>query len=321
MTRSSRSIFPPVDGSRKCAHPPDRFVRHFENLVQIRHDTDQIADAPKDCVLYWLDSEQGAPSEVARKYIPELLQTCPERLILDPGCGSGVLSLITVKSFEGRIRERSMRVVGIDVNPRAIEFARTNAFDNNVDDLYTFIEGPYEVENVPPGSAALISHNVPYHPHHPKYSKGLPIFACGGEDGQELLRNHLEVSSHHLGRNGILYGVIMCRGNEEPEFFSYIRDYFPSESIFWHQIYEPIDSHYFLSYINRNKEPAWVDSVVKRFTHMHLGVYVVRRDGAGGEITFYSDKLEYARPGWEERLDAHRDIQDRAVRDLEATPL
>lgn len=286
----------------------------YNGLLQLR--CDPYGSEGRDAVLSWFDEEQGVLLEVAEMFVPAALERSGGTLCLDPGCGSAVLSLGIAKKFQPIVRNKINKIYAIDVNEKAVTYAKDNARLNHINDLYEFVHGAYTHNIVPERSAAIISHNVPYHPTPPCYMNTIPTFAGGGEDGQALLRPFLEASSHHLADHGVLYGTVNCRGNDLPEFFDYIRIYFRDDSIYWYPIHDPCSTYGFLEYVTRWQESMWAESIARKYPKNHVGVYVVIRDGKGGSIKIIHQRLRNATPDWQLRWDAHRTVQDMAVQSL-----
>ncbi len=60
----------------------------------------------------------------------------PEKgLVLDMGCGYGVIGITLAKAYP------QLRVVMVDVNPKAVELAKLNAKHNRVEDRVTVLQG------------------------------------------------------------------------------------------------------------------------------------------------------------------------------------
>jgi hypothetical protein len=58
----------------------------------------------------------------------------------------------------------------------------------------------------------------------------------------------------------------------------YIRDYFPTASVYWHELYEPFSNFEFLDYINRGEAKQWCEQMATEQSMMHQGVYIVIKD-------------------------------------------
>jgi HemK-related putative methylase len=108
--------------------------------------------------------------------------------VLDVGCGSGVLGIIA--SFN------SKQVVGIDINPRAVNFSRFNALLNKAGNCRFLCGDLYNpVKNE---KFDLILSNPPYEIALIKSS----LFQDGGKLGYDTLKKVIEGISNHLKKDG-----------------------------------------------------------------------------------------------------------------------
>lgn len=114
------------------------------------------------------------------------------RRILDLGCGAGSLALLLAGGDH--------KIIGTDINPRAVELARWNASMNGLGDV-EFREGnlfePVAFEQ----PFDLIVSQPPYYPL-PRESDASLIYLHGGQRGDELATQILEEVSGHLSQNG-----------------------------------------------------------------------------------------------------------------------
>ncbi|MFH1836160.1 MAG: HemK2/MTQ2 family protein methyltransferase [Methanobacteriota archaeon] len=120
--------------------------------------------------------------------------------LLDVGTGSGFVAL----SAAGR----TAKVLGVDIDPEAIDCARGNALNNDIDnaefcvsDLFENVEGKFDV----------ITFNPPYLP-----SGGVEDNAVdGGENGIELVERFLTQVSDYLNPGGRVYLLVSSLNNIE----------------------------------------------------------------------------------------------------------
>lgn len=114
--------------------------------------------------------------------------------VLEIGCGSGVVSLHCAKN--------GCRVTAVDVNPNAVEAARTNAeanalpLDVRLSDVYGNVDGTFD----------LIVFNLPYLP---VEETGLMEASwSGGPDGLGPLPRLLDGAGTHLREGGRIAVVV-----------------------------------------------------------------------------------------------------------------
>jgi len=113
--------------------------------------------------------------------------------LLDVGTGSGFIAL----SAAGR----AARVLGVDVDSEAVDCARGNALNNDIDnaefcvsDLFENVEGKFDV----------ITFNPPYLPSGEVEDKAVD----GGENGIELVERFLMQVSDYLNPGGRVYLLV-----------------------------------------------------------------------------------------------------------------
>jgi len=129
----------------------------------------------------------------------ENLVDVKNKLVLDVGTGTGIQAINAVK-------KGAKIVVGVDINPYAIEIARENALLNNLElnkkifffesDLFENVEGKFDV----------ILFNAPYLPtsEEEKIEGWLNYAFDGGKTGREVLDKFIEEVGDYLKENGII---------------------------------------------------------------------------------------------------------------------
>ncbi|AIF68595.1 protoporphyrinogen oxidase [Palaeococcus pacificus DY20341] len=112
-------------------------------------------------------------------------------LALDVGTGTGIIALIMAKKAEF--------VLGVDVNPIAVELARENAKLNDIknvefrqSDLFEEVEGKFNI----------ITFNAPYLPGEPE--EAIDLALVGGASGREVLDRFIEEVKEYLKPKGIV---------------------------------------------------------------------------------------------------------------------
>ena len=140
-----------------------------------------------------------------------LLLRHAERLVtgdvLEMGTGSGYIAI------ELSRKPRVRRVVGGDIDPRAVVFARKNALEAGVSDAIMFLESDL-FKNLGDSRFDWILFNPPYLP-----SEGAidELSWAGGGKGGELLTRFLSEAPPHLSPGGCILAVVSSQTNFEFE--------------------------------------------------------------------------------------------------------
>ncbi|MDZ8056256.1 MAG: carbamoyltransferase C-terminal domain-containing protein [Aulosira sp. ZfuVER01] len=116
----------------------------------------------------------------------------PANRVLDLCCGSGVQSLIASRYTK--------EAIGVDINPRAIRFARFNAQLNGISNTHFYLGNLYEAAS---GYFDTILANPPFVPSPSQECR----FRDGGATGEEILAQIITESAKHLTPNGRLFIV------------------------------------------------------------------------------------------------------------------
>jgi release factor glutamine methyltransferase len=122
--------------------------------------------------------------------------------VLDIGTGSGIQALAAAKGAE--------RVLGIDVNPKAVELATRNAKSNGItnaefrlSDMFSNVEGRFDT----------VIFNPPYLP--VSEVGDLERSWSGGRMGRELIDRFIGVVKEHLNPGATIY--LLVSSLNEPE--------------------------------------------------------------------------------------------------------
>ncbi len=112
-------------------------------------------------------------------------------LALDIGTGTGIIALLMAKKAD--------EVVGVDINPSAVELAVENAALNGisnarflVSDLFENVDGKFDV----------ITFNAPYLPGLPE--EPIDLALVGGEKGREVIDRFIDSVPEHINPGGIV---------------------------------------------------------------------------------------------------------------------
>ncbi len=126
--------------------------------------------------------------------IAETLDIKPGEMALDVGTGTGLIALLMAK--------KARFVLGVDVNPLAVELARKNALLNGIrnvefclSDLFENVSGKFDV----------ITFNAPYLPGEPE--EPIDLALVGGETGREVIDRFIREVPGYLTENGRVYLV------------------------------------------------------------------------------------------------------------------
>ena len=126
--------------------------------------------------------------------LAETLDIKPGETALDVGTGTGLIALLMAK--------KARFVLGVDVNPLAVELARKNAQLNciknvefRVSDLFENVSGKFDV----------ITFNAPYLPG--EAEEPIDLALVGGETGREVIDRFISEVPKYLTKNGRVYLV------------------------------------------------------------------------------------------------------------------
>jgi len=279
-------------------------------------------------VFGYLRDEQGVFLEYAtKKLLPEIFNNLPSNSkIVDVGCGSGILGIVSYKTFEHELRAKNITHVGIDPNRQAIIQTKQNLELNKIRDISTQINDYYKSDQIPDNSAALILQNPPYHTTSSKYDDFFAI-SCSGKDGDGLgiLRAQLTISSQHLAQDGAILGIVSCSGRDDlPSFLVPnstsnfdVRKLYPDHQITWIPLYRPMPTSDFLKFTHRNQELEYIEELAGKNPMFHVGLYLIQNNHLAGEIKIQDFDFKLKESGWDFRLKAHRAIQDGAFKNYQ----
>ncbi|OUL19241.1 carbamoyltransferase [Nostoc sp. T09] len=116
----------------------------------------------------------------------------PANRVLDLCCGSGIQSLVASRYTK--------EAIGVDINPRAIRFARFNAQLNGISNTHFYLGDLYEGAS---GYFDTILANPPFVPSPSQECR----FRDGGVTGEEILAQIITESAKYLAPNGKLFIV------------------------------------------------------------------------------------------------------------------
>jgi release factor glutamine methyltransferase len=104
--------------------------------------------------------------------------------VLDMGTGSGILA--------EKAKKLGAEVLAADVNPEAVELAKSKGIPAIVSDLFENIKEKFDV----------IIFNPPYLPEESLEPEDSKLSTTGGKKGNEILKRFLKQAKKHLNKNG-----------------------------------------------------------------------------------------------------------------------
>ena len=154
--------------------------------------------------------------------------------VLELCLGSGVNSLF--------LADTAAQVTGVDINPRALSFARFNAAWNDTPTPPTFVQGSL-YEPVEDATYDLIVVNPPFE----LVPEGESWFlhSDGGEDGLDVIRTILDETPEHLRPGGRFEIITWSPGSKTgPALVDLMREAFPRHRLHVHVLdVGPLDAH------------------------------------------------------------------------------
>ncbi|MDD2640854.1 MAG: peptide chain release factor N(5)-glutamine methyltransferase [Arcobacteraceae bacterium] len=162
----------------------------------------------------------------------------PKR-VLEIGVGSGVISIMLALLVE------NIEIVGIDINPIALQLAKENALKHNVLDKINFIQSDL-FDNVV-GDFDMVISNPPYIaneyilPHNVKYEPHNALFA--GEVGDELLKQII-VQTH---QRNIPYLFCEMGYDQKPSLSQFLKQ-FSTNKVEFYKDYAQFDRGFWVEF-------------------------------------------------------------------------
>ena len=178
------------------------------NVSNSQFVSDAVACEEYDRVMPVFDDESV--------YVARRIEVTRRNIVLDVGTGCGLLAITAA--------HQARTVVGVDVNPRAVAYARKNATLNEVADRCLFLPGDLYAP-VAGRTFDLIVCNPPFVPLPTGYRMFLS--ADGGRDGMDVVRRVIFGAPRHLPEGGRLLLLTLSLGSDaRPLVFCYLRKAF-----------------------------------------------------------------------------------------------
>ena len=238
------------------------------------------------------------------------------------GTGSGVYAAFAAKMFE--FFNYKEKIIGLDVNPRALEFAKRNLERNGLAENVQLIAEWFEKTTFSNNSVKTAGIWPPYHPCDAQYRSLIPRHAWGGEDMQEVWRSQIQTCYPALADNGVLVFNQQSPGGDTwrgPQAIAELPDLAPDASVIFTDLFGPYNISNFLDAIYPGDDQLEYRRRTKeKYTTIHYLAGAIIKDGLGRRIEF-DHRLDNL-PGWENdpgsRIGCHRGIAD-LIRSAAAT--
>lgn len=221
---------------------------------------------------------------IAKKAIVE-----KDDYVLDLATGSGVIALFCA--------DKAKKVIGTDINPKAINYAQFNAILNGLDDKVEFRLGDL-FEPVKNEKFDLIIWNGPTIAT-PDLPNKYPIYCFGGADGLDFTRKFIERAPNYLSLEGRMQWLDPCLGDEtSPKSLEIIKEIWKNRNfdVVYEQRVKPNPLYSLYKNVDKSllkpakglPRPLWIEPLTDKelsgwleflkrnnFTHIHAGMYMV----------------------------------------------
>lgn len=280
-------------------------------LLGLKIVVDRFTDTAPDRIFGLLREEHIGAILSWEEAVEGILKQFPEGTIIDGGLGSGVLGIWAAqKSLEIQEGKPSNRVIGFDINPKAIRYSKANSLINDVEDLMHFRYQSYEEGSLPKESAICVLLNPPYQLVAPGFKA--PTHADGGYDGLKVVRIATRSAAQHICQGGIICLTTKAIGNPErslieKEFYEGTLVGNPQEfSLDVIDILPPMKTDEWVNYIYQGTCPDYAYQLSKQGDYLHFIATIIRKDGGRGIIRKLEPSLALEGYGWQHHLEAHK---------------
>lgn len=154
-------------------------------------------------------------TEMIVDFVKELSSLPEEPIIADIGTGTGALAIALAKEIP------SAKVIATDISKEALELAKSNAVNNEVESQISFFEGNLLSALPTESKPHIIVANLPYIPlrEQPSLQEEVrlfdpPLALFGGEDGLDLIRTLLSETDERLATKAFIW-LEIASGQEE----------------------------------------------------------------------------------------------------------
>lgn len=280
-------------------------------LLGLKIVVDRFSDSAPDRIFGLLREEHIGAILSWEEAVEGILKQFPEGTIIDGGLGSGVLGIWAAqKSLEIQGSNTSNRVIGFDINQKALRYSKANSLINNVEDLMHFRYQSYEESSLSKESAICVLLNPPYQLVAPGFKA--PIHADGGYDGLKVVRIATRAAAQHICQEGIVCMTTKAIGTLE---CSLIEKEFGEGTLVGNpqafsldiiNILPPMKTDEWVNYLYQSSCPDYAYQLSKQGDYLHFIATIIRKDGGGGIIRKLESSLDLEGYGWQHHLEAHK---------------
>ncbi len=259
-----------------------------------------------DNVMAIFYEEQPFMWEFTKNAITRALQQANGSIdFLDVGTGSGFWAIMVGKHTDAE------KILAIDINPRAVYYAKKNARRNGV--ACELIEETYTQDTAGHRACKVIGIYPPYHLYPEDLESRIPLHARGGPHGQQEFMSQLCTATHHLAEKGIIIFNMMCLGRGgRPMFAEYVPQIFPHSSLKYTNIFPPTSTRDFLTKVYQGRFSEWVKSRSYKFPELYFCDGIIKRDDRC-EVTVVKHRIPLHGRSWDDRIQLHREIAKHAL--------
>lgn len=157
-----------------------------------------------------------------KKKLPAAISKNPDLKFLEIGCGSGV---ILEAAFKLGIKKNN--ILGVDINPEAVEHCKDLEFNSLVSDLFDSVNGKWDI----------VVFNPPYLPEDEMEPESSRVATTGGEKGHEIIVRFLEQAEDYVTGDGRIFVVTSSlAANIDFDELGYNAEEIFSEKMFFEQL-------------------------------------------------------------------------------------
>ena len=234
-------------------------------------------------------------------FFAENLKVNKNDIVLDLGCGSGILSVFSAS--------KAKKVYAIDINERALQFTKFNACLNSVDikikaiksNLFEKIKGKFDV----------ILFNPPFNIS-PGSLKGA-LFSDGGLDGLKITKKALKDINNFINKGARLQLITLSLGKfGKPIIIDEIYKYLGKNiSIEYTELYPKTKSLHFLKGVFGNKYKDFITDIANKYPeyyYLFITVYFNPKNKFLRKLKTPHFKMTNFSGSWKARINRRRAI-------------